>query len=453
MCDNIDNVTMHKNHGFTLIELLIVIGIIAILAAAVIIIINPGRQFAEARNATRESHAHSLEQAILSYQADNKGALPVEIDVLMQEICNTGDAEEGDSVSCDGMANLSVLVPNYARVIPFDPRRSADSSGTGYYIARDHDGTRIAVIQGLKEISCPEGYIPVPGNPMYGTKDFCVMKWEAKAWDTQENQVKAFGCDDPDCTAHWAGKADQTRYEARSIAEGYPWRSISQSHTTEFNAKQACQAIGANLITNAQWMTIVRNIEAQSANWADGVIGSTVAAGGGLFRGNVNLNDSASCGSNVVLDGETDGVNCLVNGRNKRVHVLSNGEEIWDMAGNVWNWTDNTIMRKDQPVAEGGLEWGWSGYHSEDLARYLSYYKQGNSLQYDNTQSSNPSWGGTQGVGRIYHYSDANDTSTTPRAFLRGGDWGYGVRAGAFSLNLVSTLGRTSTGIGFRCSR
>ena len=35
-----------------------------------------------------------------------------------------------------------------------------------------------------------------------------------------------------------------------------------------------------NLITNAEWMTLARNAEAQTANWADGSIGSTVAAGG-----------------------------------------------------------------------------------------------------------------------------------------------------------------------------
>ncbi len=49
-----------KADGFTLIELLIVIGIIAILAAAVIITITPGERLKEAREATRAAHMASI---------------------------------------------------------------------------------------------------------------------------------------------------------------------------------------------------------------------------------------------------------------------------------------------------------------------------------------------------------------------------------------------------------
>ncbi len=66
----------HEKEGFTLIELLIVIGIIAILAAAIIVSINPGRQFREARNSTRWSHMNSIANGIYSYAVANNGVFP-----------------------------------------------------------------------------------------------------------------------------------------------------------------------------------------------------------------------------------------------------------------------------------------------------------------------------------------------------------------------------------------
>ncbi len=49
--------------GFTLIELLIVIGIIAILAAAVIITVTPGERLKDAREATRLAHFANIGNA------------------------------------------------------------------------------------------------------------------------------------------------------------------------------------------------------------------------------------------------------------------------------------------------------------------------------------------------------------------------------------------------------
>lgn len=53
--------------GFTLIELLIVIGIVAILATAVVVILNPAQLLAQARDATRISDLNSVKAAIALY--------------------------------------------------------------------------------------------------------------------------------------------------------------------------------------------------------------------------------------------------------------------------------------------------------------------------------------------------------------------------------------------------
>jgi uncharacterized protein (TIGR02145 family)/prepilin-type N-terminal cleavage/methylation domain-containing protein len=119
-----------KNKAFTLIELLIVIGIIAILAAAVIIAINPGQQFASARDATRQGHINSIEKAVLSYLIDNTGALPEQIEIKGKEICKI------DASDCTGLIDLSSFVPQYISSLPVDPQGGVNSNGTGYFISK-----------------------------------------------------------------------------------------------------------------------------------------------------------------------------------------------------------------------------------------------------------------------------------------------------------------------------
>jgi prepilin-type N-terminal cleavage/methylation domain-containing protein len=63
--------TVRRTNGFTLIELLIVIAIVAILAVAVILTLNPVELIRQSRDSTRLSDMETLNKALALYSADN----------------------------------------------------------------------------------------------------------------------------------------------------------------------------------------------------------------------------------------------------------------------------------------------------------------------------------------------------------------------------------------------
>ncbi len=128
--------------GFTLIELLIVIGIIAILAAGIIIAINPGAQFATTRDVVRESHIKTTHQGLISYVVGKQGELnDLIIPGEWTEICNPEFQE-----NCGELVNLSALVSEgFISRIPVDPRGGIDPYGTGYFIFRDISTEQIGI--------------------------------------------------------------------------------------------------------------------------------------------------------------------------------------------------------------------------------------------------------------------------------------------------------------------
>ena len=123
------NPTQEK--GFTLIEILLAIGILAILATAAIIAINPARQFAIARNTQRWSDVDAIANAVYQYAVSHKGKLPPEILTgdNMSYICLTGVPNCG-GISLDSITTDST----YLVAVPTDPScpGSCSAGTTGY---------------------------------------------------------------------------------------------------------------------------------------------------------------------------------------------------------------------------------------------------------------------------------------------------------------------------------
>lgn len=117
-------------------ELLIVIGIIAILAAIVIIAINPGRQLAQSRNSQRWSNVNTVLNAIHQESVDQNGT----INAAITAACPATQAI--DNGAGGGGANLSTLAPNYVADLPGDPT-AASGVDTGYDVCKT--GTRVTV--------------------------------------------------------------------------------------------------------------------------------------------------------------------------------------------------------------------------------------------------------------------------------------------------------------------
>lgn len=135
-----------RRKGFTLIEILIVIGIIAILAAIVIIAINPAKQFAQARNTQRTANVNALLNAVGQRLADNKGIFAGSYTVgsntytcgqipTNQTTITTDMASNTTSTTGD----LGCLIPTYMSDFPIDPSGPASPS-TGYEISVNSTG-------------------------------------------------------------------------------------------------------------------------------------------------------------------------------------------------------------------------------------------------------------------------------------------------------------------------
>ncbi|MBI1812836.1 type II secretion system protein [Candidatus Peregrinibacteria bacterium] len=119
---------MRRHHpAFTLIELLIVLGIIAMLAAVVLALIEPQKHLADARDVVRLNDVNTIINALHEYIIDHRGSLPPTVPVgKEEEICRFG------AQGCIGVVLDALVNDSYLPTIPIDPK--ASGLQTNYFL-------------------------------------------------------------------------------------------------------------------------------------------------------------------------------------------------------------------------------------------------------------------------------------------------------------------------------
>lgn len=161
----------HRPPGFTLIELLLVIGLIAILAAIVIVAVNPSQQLAKSRNVQRQQDITTILNAFYQYAIEHSGrfqdvsvSIPADCTiplmpatarkVCLSTVSNTA-CDFGLPGDGDGCAYSATLAPTYVVGVPNDPqdtRGGADDQQVDYSMVISTTGNRLVVFADNTEV-------------------------------------------------------------------------------------------------------------------------------------------------------------------------------------------------------------------------------------------------------------------------------------------------------------
>lgn len=132
---------MDYKKGFTLIELLIVIAILGILAAAVVVVLNPGQLLAQARDSQRMSDLDSVKSAIALYLTEvTSPTLTAGPFSTSNATCGLGTCEVKDlyTVNGDGWVGVDLSAITGGSPIPSLPRDPTNNATYQYAYKGDN---------------------------------------------------------------------------------------------------------------------------------------------------------------------------------------------------------------------------------------------------------------------------------------------------------------------------
>lgn len=252
----------------------------------------------------------------ISWTVPNNNGRPI-TNYYIEWTSNGGTGPSGGTWANSTTTSFTTSVPDRGYTFSFRVL-AANAAGNGSY----------SVASDL--LVCPFAYAKVKPSTTYGTSEFCVAQFEMK----------------------------NVGGVATSQQSALPWVNISRD-----GAVTACRNLGSryDLITNAQWQVTAREIENRLENWSNYSQSGTNYINRGHSDGVPNSRLAVTDGSDPCNG--TGQTSCesrtSAHFAQKRTHTLKHGQDIWDLAGNVWEWVlddNNAAQGVDTFVA---LETGW----------------------------------------------------------------------------------------------
>lgn len=377
-----------KRNGFTIVELLVVIVVIGIIAAITIVSYVGIAQ--KATEATLVSDLSNASKQLKIFYIKN-GNYPSTVNCSLQDSAtNLCLKTSSGNLIAEYQFDNNSSAPNF--------RLSSINNGTtGYRVTNESS-----------PIACPSGFIVVPGSKTYGTADFCVMKYEAK---------------------------DMGGGRPASVMNQQPWVDVSQD-SAKIYSKNVTGCRDCHLIGEAEWLTIAQNVISVPSNWSGGAVGS-----GYIYGGHNDNTPANSLTANTDDQGYSD--TGETSGNQKRTLTLTNGEVIWDLAGNVREWTSGQVSGGQPGVV--GMGYAWREWTSG-----LTYGSMSPDPHPGYANPLGSTWNSNQGIGETWLSADDNGL----KVIVRSGYWDDGEDiAGVLMLGSGYATSSISPTIGFRVAR
>lgn len=148
------------------------------------------------------------------------------------------------------------------------------------------------------------------------------------------------------------------KYEARNVAgipetrdTGLPWMGLSQSTASVGCTTNTTGGKSHRLPTTAEWNTIADSITQRAENWSNAIVGS----------GSVNVGYTGVSNTTPSFLPSTPAYACdsgFCGGAwdsTRRTHQIATNQEIWDISGNVAEWTIENLPMTGYTSAEADL--------------------------------------------------------------------------------------------------